>query len=161
MSKSAIYPGSFDPFTLGHLDIVSRALKIFDTVNIAIGQNKTKSSLFTAEERKEQIEEIFRDNDRVTVTIFNDLLVDFAERLNIFTVIRGVRSVTDFEFEFQLASAYRATQPKIESVFFMTSDKFSYLSSSLVKEIAGKNGSYLSQFVTPNVEKALKEKFSK
>ena len=159
MMKTAIYPGSFDPFTLGHLDIVNRARTIFDKIYIAIGENRSKSNLFTPKERKLQIEEIFRDDPAITVMIFSDLLVDFARQVNVFTVIRGLRAVSDFEYEFQMASTNRAMEPVIESVFFMTSDKYSFLSSSIVKEIASKNGSYLSHFVTPNIEKALREKF--
>lgn len=159
MSGVAIYPGSFDPFTLGHLDIVNRAMKIFDKIYIAIGENRSKTSLFTPKERKEQIEEIFKDNPAITVMIFNDLLVDFARQVNVFTMIRGLRAVSDFEYEFLMASTNRAMEPEIESVFFMTSDKYSFLSSSIVKEVASKNGAYLSHFVTPNIEKALREKF--
>ena len=159
MAKTAIYPGSFDPFTFGHLDIVNRAAKIFDKIYIAIGENRSKTSLFTPKERKLQIEEIFQDNPAITVMIFNDLLVDFAQQTGVFTVIRGLRAVSDFEYEFLMASTNRAMKPEIESVFFMTSDKYSFLSSSIVKEIASKNSSYLSHFVTPNVEKALREKF--
>jgi len=159
MSKVAIYPGSFDPFTLGHLDIVQRALKIFDKIYIAIGENRSKTNLFTPKERKLQIEEIFSDNPAITVVIFDDLLVDFARQVNVFTVVRGLRAVSDFEYEFLMASTNRAMEHEIESVFFMTSDKYSFLSSSIVKEVAAKNGTYLSHFVTPNVEKALREKF--
>ena len=159
MTKTAIYPGSFDPFTLGHLDIVKRARTIFDKIYIAIGENGSKKNLFTAKERKLQIEDIFKDDPAITVMIFNDLLVDFARQINVFTVIRGLRAVSDFEYEFLMASTNRAMEPEIESVFFMTSDKYSFLSSSIVKEVASKNGTYLSHFVTPNVEKALREKF--
>lgn len=159
MTKAAIYPGSFDPFTLGHLDIVQRALKIFDKIYIAIGENRSKTNLFTPKERKLQIEEIFQDNPAITVVIFNDLLVDFARQVDVFTIVRGLRAVSDFEYEFLMASTNRAMEQNIESVFFMTSDKYSFLSSSIVKEVAAKNGSYLSHFVTPNVEKALREKF--
>lgn len=159
MTKTAIYPGSFDPFTFGHLDIVNRALKIFDKIYIAIGENRSKTNLFTPKERKLQIEEIFQDNQAITVMIFDDLLVDFAQQTGVFTVIRGLRAVSDFEYEFLMASTNRAMKPEIESVFFMTSDKYSFLSSSIVKEVAAKNTSYLSHFVTPNVEKALREKF--
>lgn len=159
MTKTAIYPGSFDPFTFGHLDIVNRALKIFDKIYIAIGENRSKTSLFTPKERKLQIEEIFQNNPAITVIIFDDLLVDFARQVGVFTVIRGLRAVSDFEYEFLMASTNRAMEPEIESVFFMTSDKYSFLSSSIVKDVASKNGAYLSHFVTPNVEKALREKF--
>ena len=118
MAKTAIYPGSFDPFTLGHLDIVNRARTIFDKIYIAIGENGSKKNLFTAKERKLQIEEIFKDDPAITVMIFNDLLVDFARQVNVFTVIRGLRAVSDFEYEFLMASTNRAMEPEVESVFF-------------------------------------------
>jgi pantetheine-phosphate adenylyltransferase len=159
MSKNAIYPGSFDPFTLGHLDIVSRALKIFDHIYIAIGENKNKKTLFTTIERKDQISEIFSGNNRITVVIFDELLVDFARKMNVFTIVRGLRAVSDFEFEFQMALTNRVLEPDFESIFFMTSDKYSFLSSSIVKEIASKKSSNLSLFLTPNIEHAVKDKF--
>lgn len=159
MSKSAIYPGSFDPFTLGHLDIVSRALKIFDHIYIAIGENKNKNTLFTTMERKDQISEIFTENNRITVMVFDELLVDFARKMNVFTIVRGLRAVSDFEFEFQMALTNRVLEPDFESIFFMTSDKYSFLSSSIVKEIASKKSSNLSLFLTPNIELAVKDKF--
>lgn len=159
MIKKAIYPGSFDPFTLGHLDIVIRALKIFDHIYIAIGENGSKRNLFTGEERKEQIENIFKDNEKITVTVFNELLVNFAKKIEVFTVIRGLRAVSDFEIELQMASTNRILSPEVESIFFMTSDKYSFLSSSIVREIASKNNAVLNQFVTPNVESELRKKY--
>ena len=159
MAKNAIYPGSFDPFTLGHLDIVKRALKIFDHIYIAIGENKEKRTLFSAQERKSQISDIFSDNEEITVTIFDELLVNFAKKIGVFTIVRGLRAVSDFEFEFQMALTNRVLEPEIESIFFMTSKKYSFLSSSIVKEIASKKSADLSLFVTPNIEKALINKF--
>lgn len=161
MSKSAIYPGSFDPFTLGHLDVVNRALKIFDHIYIAIGDNKNKSTLFTSEERKQHISEIFNGNSSITVTVFDELLVTFAKKMNVFAIVRGLRAVSDFEFEFQMALINRVLEPKFESMFFMTSEKYSFLSSSIVKEIASRNSADLSQFITPNVEVEIRKKFSK
>lgn len=159
MKNKAIYPGSFDPFTLGHLDIAKRALKIFDHIYIAIGENSHKTSLFSCEERKRQIETIFEGNSKVSVVVFNYLLVNLARELKVYTVIRGLRAVSDFETEFQMASINRALEPELESMFFMTSDKFSFLSSSVVKEIASMNDKDLSIFVTKNVEHDLKKKF--
>jgi pantetheine-phosphate adenylyltransferase len=159
MDKKAIYPGSFDPFTLGHLDIVKRALKIFDRIYIAVGENKNKTTLFSVDERKEQISEIFKNDQRITVTAFDELLVNFAREMNIFTVIRGLRAVSDFEFEFQMAITNRVMEPEFESIFFMTSEKYSFLSSSIVKEIASKSRMDLSLFLTPNVENEIKKKF--
>lgn len=159
MTKAAIYPGSFDPFTLGHLDIVRRAEKIFGKIYIAIGENESKRNLFTAAERKLQIEEIFKGDPDIEVVIFSGLLVDFAKEIGVHTAIRGLRAVPDFEYEFQMASINRTMDPELESVFFMTSDEYSSISSSAVREIASKNISYISRFVTSNVEKALREKF--
>lgn len=159
MKNKAIYPGSFDPFTLGHLDIATRALKIFDHIYIAIGENSHKTSLFSCKERKEQIGNIFKGNRKVSVVVFDSLLVDLARKLKVYTVIRGLRAVSDFETEFQMASINRALEPELESMFFMTSDKFSFLSSSVVKEIASMKDNNLSLFVTKNVEHDLKKKF--
>lgn len=159
MDKKAIYPGSFDPFTLGHLDIVTRALKIFDHIYIAVGENKNKTTLFSVEERKGHISEIFKNDRRITVTAFDELLVNFAKKMDVFTVIRGLRAVSDFEFEFQMAITNRVMEPEFESIFFMTSEKYSFLSSSIVKEIAAKSTMDLSLFLTPNVETEIKKKF--
>lgn len=159
MNNKAIYPGSFDPFTLGHMDIVERALKIFDHIYIAIGENTHKTALFSCRERKRQIEKIFEGNRKVTVVVFSSLLVNLARELGVYTVVRGLRAVSDFETEFQMASINRALEPELESMFFMTSDKFSFLSSSVVKEIASMNNKDLALFVAPNVEKDLKKKF--
>lgn len=159
MKKKAIYPGSFDPFTFGHMDIVQRALKIFDHIYIAIGENTQKTPLFSCDERKNQIETIFKKDDRVSVVIFNSLLVNLARELHVHTVVRGLRAVSDFETEFQMASINRALEPELESMFFMTSDKFSFLSSSVVKEIASMNNENLSLFVAGNVKKDLIKKF--
>lgn len=159
MKKKAIYPGSFDPFTLGHMDIVQRALKIFNHIYIAIGENTHKTPLFSCSERKKQIEKIFDDDPRVSVVVFDSLLVNLARDLKVYTVVRGLRAVSDFETEFQMASINRALEPELESMFFMTSDKFSFLSSSVVKEIASMNNEDLSLFVTDNVRKDLIKKF--
>ena len=157
--KKAIYPGSFDPFTLGHKDIVERALKVFDHLYIAIGANRSKKPLFSTEERKSQILEIFGKNDHVSVVVFDTLLADLALKLGTKVIIRGLRAVSDFDIEFQMALANRKLDPELESIFFMTSIKYSFLSSSLIKEIASMKGGGLSGFVPQNVERDLISKF--
>ena len=107
MKRAAIYPGSFDPFTLGHMDVAQRALKLFDHIYIAIGENSGKSPLFSAQERKGMIESIFKDDDKVTVIVFDNLLVDLMKKLNTNVIIRGLRAVSDFEMELQMASVNR------------------------------------------------------
>jgi pantetheine-phosphate adenylyltransferase len=157
--KKAIYPGSFDPFTLGHMDIAKRALTVFDHLYIAIGENRTKRPLFTSEERKLQLEELYKDDDRVSIITFNKLLVDLAGDLDTYTVVRGLRAVSDFDIEFQMALLNRKLEPRLESIFFMTSDNYAFLSSSIIKEIACMKGKSLADFVPPNVEAQLKRKF--
>ena len=159
MKRTAIYPGSFDPFTLGHLDIAERALKLFDHVYIAIGENTGKKPLFTALERKNMIEKVFKNDGRVTVIIFDHLLVDLMKRLDTTVIIRGLRAVSDFEMELQMASVNRVLCSSAESVFLMTSDKYSFLSSGMVKEIASMDKKSLKKFVPTPVETELKKKF--
>lgn len=159
MKRTAIYPGSFDPFTLGHFDIAQRALKLFDTLYIAIGENKEKKPLFTASERKKMMEEVFRNDDRVQVIIFDHLLVDLMEKLETNVIIRGLRAVSDFEMELQMASVNRVLCSSAESVFLMTSDKYSFLSSGMVKEIASMDKERLNKFVPMPVETELRKKF--
>jgi pantetheine-phosphate adenylyltransferase len=159
MTKNAIYPGSFDPFTLGHKDIAERALKVFDHLYIAIGSNSTKKALFTAEERMSQIKEIYKESDRVSIVLFDSLLADLARKLKTKIIIRGLRAVSDFDIEFQMALANRKLDPELESIFFMTSYKYAFLSSSIIKEIAFMKGTGLDEFVPPNVQKELIRKF--
>ncbi len=148
--KRAIYPGSFDPVTYGHIDIAQRSLKIFDEIVIAIGDNRNKKPLFTKERRLAQITEIFADNPAVRVMAFDGLLVDFARSLNIFTVIRGLRAVSDFDYEFQLSCFNRRLEPRLESFFMMTSEKYFYISSNMIRLANDMNGD-ISDFVPPNV----------
>ncbi len=157
--KVAIYPGSFDPITLGHIDIINRALEIFDELIIAIGEQREKRPLFSEQERVEIIEELFKKDERVRVITFNSLLVDLAKKLGVKFLVRGLRAISDFEYEFQLALANRKLHGELETVFLMPSAKFIYLNSSLVKTIAAFNGE-LSCFVPPLVERKLREKFS-
>ena len=156
----AIYPGTFDPVTLGHIDIIERALHLFDEITIAIATSDTKTPLFSIEERIDQIETIFKGNKKVNAIGFTGLVVDLAKKEEVNILIRGLRAVSDFEYEFQLASMNRAMSPEIESVFLTPKAKFSFLSSTLVREIASMGGE-LSAFVDPIVEKALKNRFSK
>jgi pantetheine-phosphate adenylyltransferase len=163
MLKKAIYPGTFDPVTLGHLDIVRRGLKLFPELVVAIAKNPKKKLLFSAEERKKMFEESLKElglnNNRIKVKIFDSLLVDFAKEEGAVAILRGIRVVSDMDHEFAMASLNRKMYPEIETVFLMPSDEYAYLSSSAVKEIACFGGN-VSQFVTKFVEKKLKEKFS-
>ena len=157
MSK-ALYPGTFDPVTLGHIDIVERALHLFDEVTIAIATSESKIPIFSLEERIEHFNAIFKGNKRVRAIGFTGLVVDLAKEEETNVLIRGLRAVSDFEYEFQLANMNRAMSPDLESVFLTPKAKFSFLSSTLVREIASMGG-HLSSFVDPIVEAALKNKF--
>ena len=152
--KRAIYPGSFDPMTYGHVDIALRSLKIFDELIIAVGSNSKKKSLFTPKERVEQIEEVFKGVPEVSVVTFDGLMVDLARELNIFTVVRGLRAISDFEFEFQLSAMNRKLEPRMELFFMMTGEKHFYVSSSVVKEIASMGGD-VSEFIPGNIKDAI------
>ncbi len=133
--RSAVFPGSFDPITNGHLDIIARGLSVFDEVMIAILVNPEKRPLFTVEERVEIIREAFRGNRRVRVDTFSGLLVDYAEKIGASVIVRGLRAISDFEYEFQMALMNRRLNPRIETVFMMPAESYSYLSSRLVKEV--------------------------
>ena len=156
---TAIYPGSFDPVTRGHLDIIKRAAKINDKLIVAVLINSAKDPLFTIEERVELLKECCKDIPNVTVESFDGLTVDFAKKKHASVMVRGLRAVTDFENEIQLAQTNHALMPGIETMFLATSIKWSYLSSTIVKE-AARYGSDIGKFVTPNVEKAVSEKFA-
>ncbi len=157
MKKAAIYPGSFDPITNGHIDIVNRASIIFDVVYIAIFDNPDKTPLFSYTERKALISSVFQDNKSVVIDSFSGLLVDYAKKNQIPTVIRGLRAVSDFDYEFQMALTNRKLGDQMDTIFFMTDEKYSYLSSSLVKQVF-KFGGDISTFVPESVQLALKEK---
>lgn len=154
---TAIYPGSFDPVTRGHLDIIKRAAKINDKLIVAVLINSAKNPLFTIEERVELLKECCKDIPTVTVESFDGLTVDFAKKKHASVMVRGLRAVTDFENEIQLAQTNHALMPGIETMFLATSIKWSYLSSTIVKE-AARYGSNISKFVTPNVENAIHAK---
>jgi pantetheine-phosphate adenylyltransferase len=154
----AVFPGSFDPITNGHLDIVDRGLAVFDRVRMAILMNPEKRPLFSIEERIALIREAYRGNPRVEVDKFSGLLVDYAERVGASVIIRGIRAISDFEFEFQMALMNRRLNPQIETVFMMPAESYSYVSSRLVKEVF-QLGGRVSDLVPAVVEKRLCEKF--
>lgn len=154
---TAIYPGSFDPVTRGHLDVIKRASRMFDKVIVSVLINSAKNPLFTVEERAELLRECCRELHNVEIKTFEGLTVNFAKANHAAVMVRGLRAVTDFEDEIQLAQTNHALMPGIETVFLATSIKWSYLSSTIVKE-AAHYGSDVSKFVTPNVEAALREK---
>ncbi|MBI3033412.1 pantetheine-phosphate adenylyltransferase [Candidatus Woesearchaeota archaeon] len=155
--KTVIYPGSFDPITNGHLDIIQRALKLFDKVVIAVLENNTKKTLFSTEERIRLIKGC-TFNLNVEVESFSGLLVGFAKQKNCNAIIRGLRAVSDFDFEFQMNVINNSINKELETIFLMTSKEYFYLSSSVVKELASKEGD-VSKYVPDEVKKALKEKF--
>ena len=158
--KVAIYPGSFDPITFGHIDIVERAATLFDKVIIGVAESKSKNPLFSTDERLDLISEVFSDNSKIRAIGYSEkLTVDLARENNAIAIIRGLRAVADFEYEFQLATMNRSLAPDIESIFFTPKDTLIYVSSSLVKEIAQFGGD-VSRFVPSHIEKALKHKFS-
>lgn len=154
---TAVYPGSFDPVTKGHLDIIKRAAKINDHLIVAVLINSAKNPLFTVEERVELLKECCKGIQNVSVESFDGLTVEFAKKRHASVMVRGLRAVTDFENEIQLAHTNHALYPGIETVFLSTSLKWSYLSSTIVREAAHYNHD-VSKFVTPNVEAALKKK---
>lgn len=155
--RIAVYPGSFDPVTYGHLDIIHRAARQYDRIIVAVLNNTSKNPMFSVEERKDLLREVTKDLPNVEVDSFRDLLVRFMRMKNASVIIRGIRSVTDFEYELQLASTNQMLDDGIDTVFMMTHPKYSYLSSSIVKEIANFQGE-VSKMVPPEVEKRLREK---
>ena len=158
--RRAIYPGSFDPVTNGHLDLITRALGLFDEVIVGVADNEAKSPLFTTAERVDLIRRSIGDQPGISVEPLNGLLVDFCAHREAFVVIRGLRAVSDFEFEFQMALTNRRLQPKIETIFLTPKEDCIFLSSRLVKEVARLGGD-VTPFVAPPVLEALKEKFPK
>ncbi len=157
--KIAVYPGSFDPITNGHIDIARRALKVFDRLIILVSVNVTKESFFTPEERVDMVREVMKDCiDKIDIYTSNDLTVKQTKKLGATHIIRGLRAVTDFEYEFQMTHANRVLEKGIDSIFFMTDNKYSFLSSTTVKEIAQFKGD-LSSFVPKYVEEKLINKY--
>jgi pantetheine-phosphate adenylyltransferase len=158
--RIALYPGSFDPPTHGHLSIIQRGLKLFDGLLVAVLKNPAKDALFTVEERVELLKGALGGDKRVKVKTFSGLLVKFAQQEGVNTILRGLRAVSDFEYEFQMALMNRNLAPGIETVFLVPAFDLTYLSSSLVREVA-RFGGDVSQLVHPAVQKALRQKFGK
>lgn len=157
MPKTAIYPGSFDPVTNGHIDLIARAAKIFDKVIVAVAHNYHKKPIFTTPERVKMLKETTKGIKGVTVESFDGLVIDYAHKKKVNVLIRGLRMISDFEYEFQMALTNRRLAPDVETVFLMPSESYAFLSSTLLKEAAAL-GADVSQFVPKFVEKPLKER---
>ncbi|MBO4288581.1 MAG: pantetheine-phosphate adenylyltransferase [Lachnospiraceae bacterium] len=158
-----IYPGSFDPITLGHLDIIERAAKMFDKLIVAVLINRSKSPLFSADERVKMIQMVTEHIDNVEVVSFDGLSVDFAEAMGAKVIVRGLRAVTDFEYELQMAQTNRAMRHEIDTIFLTTDLRYAYLSSSIVKEVASYGGQidlFLPPAIVPLIEARIREKKS-
>jgi pantetheine-phosphate adenylyltransferase len=156
-SRVAIYPGSFDPLTSGHVDIIERGSRIFDSIIVAILANVEKTPLFSEKERIEIIREVFKDRANVKVETFNGLLVDYAKQKEAHVIVRGLRAVSDFEYEFQMALMNRHLEPSLETVFMMPAEQYTYISSRLIKEVFTLGGE-ISGLVPPIVEEKLRAK---
>lgn len=156
--RIAVYPGSFDPITNGHLDIIERSSRVYDKVVVGVLSNLSKKPLFSAEERVDLISRVTGHLDNVEVDTFTGLLVDFAKNKNATVIVKGLRTVADFEYEFQMALLNKALNPEFETMFMMTDTKYSYISSSMVKELAGFRGD-LTGLVPAEIIKAIKEKY--
>ena len=157
--KRAIYPGSFDPVTYGHLDIIRRSAPLVDELVIGVLNNNAKTPLFSVEERVKMLNEVTRDMTNVIVVPFDGLLVEFAKKMDACMMVRGLRAITDFEYELQMAQTNRVIAPDIDTIFLTTNLKYSYLSSSIVKEIAGYQGD-ISEFLHPAVAEKVREKLA-
>jgi len=155
--KTAIYPGTFDPITYGHLDVIERACEIFDNVIVMVARNSSKTPLFDADERVKMIKEVVQKFKNVSVESFDGLLVNYARKKKATAIVRGLRAVSDFEYEFQMALTNRKLAKEITTVFLMPHEKYTYLNSSIVREIAMMGGD-VSEFVPAGVKKALARK---
>ena len=160
MGSRAMYPGTFDPFTNGHNDLVRRACRIFDKVVIAIAANPGKAPLFTLEQRVDLVQRVLADVPNVEVTGYTGLTVDFARAHGLNVIVRGLRAVSDFEFEFQLATMSRHLNDQVETVFLTPTEQFNFVSSTLIREIASFGGN-VSEFVHPIVAEALRNRYAK
>ncbi|WP_170006906.1 pantetheine-phosphate adenylyltransferase [Bacillus fonticola] len=160
MGKIAVCPGSFDPLTNGHYDIIKRAATVFDEVYVCVLNNSSKHSLFTTEERQQLIRESVTNLPNVKIDTFQGLLVDYARKVNANVIVRGLRAVSDFEYEMQITSMNRVLHEELETFFIMTNNQYSFLSSSIVKEVAKYNGN-VSELVPEPVRVALDQKFAK
>lgn len=160
MKRIAVYPGSFDPITNGHLDMVNRALEFVDELIIAILLNPEKKPLFTVKERMDMIAKAIKPNEAIRIDQFDGLLVEYARRRNAGIILRGLRALTDFDYEFQMALMNRRLEPQIETVFLLPAEQYSYVSSKLVKEIAALGGS-ITGLVPPDVEEKVRQKLGR
>ncbi len=158
--KRAVYPGTFDPITNGHLDVIERAAQIFDEIIVLIAKNPAKSPLFAEQERLQMVQEATAHLPNVTVDSFDGLLVDYVQRQNACAIIRGLRAVSDFEYEFQMALMNRKLAPSVTTVFLMPNEKYTYLNSTIVREVA-RYGGDVQEFVPPVVWRLLQAKFRK
>lgn len=158
-SNTAIYPGTFDPITNGHSDLIKRGAKLFDKLIVAIADSKRKQPLFSLQERIQMTQSVVKDINNVTVIGFDILLAELAQKQQAQVILRGLRAVSDFEYEFQLASMNRHLMPEVETLFLTPAEQFSFVSSSLVKEISMLGGD-VSRFVSPLIQAALKNKWS-
>lgn len=159
-SKTVLCPGSFDPPTDGHINIIERGLRIFDKIVVAVAINKNKKSLFDPEERVEMLRELLKDNKSVEIDSFEGLLTDYCRKRKIHTILRGIRTVSDYEYELQMSLANRILNADIETIFMMTEGRYSHISSSIIKEVISFGGSGKGM-IHPLVEKKLKEKLRK
>jgi pantetheine-phosphate adenylyltransferase len=155
--KIGIYPGTFDPITHGHTDIITRSLRVFDKVIVAVAPNPSKHPLFNLPERLDMVKLVMKDLDQVDVTPFEGLLVDYVERSSAHAIIRGLRAISDFEHEFQMALINRKLAKAVETVFLMPSEEYSYLSSTIIKEVA-RHGGNLTEFLHPEVARRLRDR---
>lgn len=155
--KIGVYPGTFDPVTHGHADIITRSLRVFDKVIVAVAPNPAKHPLFNLAERLEMVALVMKDLGQVEVTTFEGLLVDYVERTGAHAIIRGLRAISDFEHEFQMALINRKLAKHVETVFLMPSEEYSYLSSSIIKDVAHHGGS-MTEFLHPEVARRLQER---
>lgn len=154
----AVIPGSFDPVTFGHLDIIQRARRLFDQVVVAVLENQSKTFLFTLEERVEMLKEVTKDLPGVSVDFFSGLLVTYMKKVNARVIVRGLRALSDYEYELQMALTNHELDENVETIFLASSARYSFLSSRIVKEVASMGGK-ISDFVPPFVEEKLREKF--
>ena len=156
-NRIAVYPGTFDPITYGHMDVIRRGANLFDKVIVLVARNSTKTPLFSGAERVAMIKEAFRNNPRIAVDVFDGLLVNYARRKKATAIIRGLRAVSDFEYEFQMALTNRKMDGTLDTVFLVPDERYTYLNSTIVREIA-RHGGNVSDFVPPSVRKYLTAK---
>ncbi len=158
--RIAVYPGSFDPITYGHINIVERALRIFDKVIVAVATNYQKKALFSPEERVEMIKEALKEHPNVAVESFEGLLIEYMKKKGARVIIRGLRATSDFEYEYHMASMNKSLYPEVDTIFMVTAKDFFFISSRTIKEVASLGGS-VEEFVPPNVARKLREKFQR